>query len=311
MTDADRAIIQHTLNGFNNLSSSKNDVQQIFNGQENFAAKWENNMAEFEIPVKPSELPKPDNSHKLPEIQMPTIEVPGITLDTTIVEGTHLDDGTPVKKEDITDITNKITDASSHIESVKAYNKTDVEGVNKILDNMVLKSTMAQTGKLLTSAGNSISTLQNSSTTAKMPTTKELTEELMKSYEEFEKMTKVTYTLPSMSNETAELLVSSVLLPSQNKPATKPSEQAPLKPSNSNALSNAKGSLNVVVNTQENISQNVAGQKTTGGNVIVPSQNGLNNSQTFTFNGTNATVNAPRASQAVGFATTNRIGGAR
>ena len=63
MTAEDKAIIQHTLNGIAGVENAKQEIQQIFNGQENFAAKWEENVAEFEIPVKPTELPKPDKPY--------------------------------------------------------------------------------------------------------------------------------------------------------------------------------------------------------------------------------------------------------
>ena len=163
MTDSDRAVIQHTLNGFNSVASAKNEVMQIFNGEENFAAKWANNIAEFEIPVKPSELPKPDTSHTLPEIVMPTIEIPEITIDTTIVEGTHLPDNLEVGKQDIDSLVNKVNTATSKIASVTEYNKTTPEGVNDILDDMVISNELIKTEILLSSAMNELGEISSAS----------------------------------------------------------------------------------------------------------------------------------------------------
>lgn len=194
MTAEDKAIIQHTLSGFNGVSSAKNDVQQIFSGQENFAAKWQNNVAEFEIPVKPSELPKPDTSHTLADVELPTVEIPSITIDTTIKEGTKLDNGTVVKPQDITSIVNKIEGASSQIASVNKHNETSQEGVNKALDDIVVKATMRETGKLLTSASDSILNMNLSLETKELPSTKTLTKEVQKAYDEFARLTRVTET---------------------------------------------------------------------------------------------------------------------
>lgn len=195
MTAEDKAIIQHTVNGFNGVSSSKNDVQQIFNGQENFAAKWQNNVAEFEIPVKPDELPKPDTSHTLADITMPTVEVPGITIDTTITEGTHLDNGEPVTQKDITSVVGKIENASSQIASVQKHNQTTPEGVNDVLDDLVVNATIRETGKSLTTANTTVSKLASSEATKGLPTTETLSREIANAYAEFASLTR-----PSTSN---------------------------------------------------------------------------------------------------------------
>lgn len=192
MTAEDKAIIQHTLNGFNGVSSAKNEVLQIFAGQENFAAKWQNNVAEFEIPVKPSELPKPDTSHTLTEIEFPTVEIPSITIDTTIKEGTKLDNGTVVKPQDITNLVSQIEDASSQIASVNKYNETTPEGVNAVLDDIIVKAAMRETGKLLTTTGSSILDMNLSLETKELPSTKTLTTEVKNAYSSFASMTKVT-----------------------------------------------------------------------------------------------------------------------
>ena len=149
MTDEDKAIIQHTLQGFNGVSAAKNEVLQIFNGQENFAAKWENNIAEFEIPLQPEKLPEPDRSHTLAEIVMPTIETPSITLDTTIVEGTHLSDGTVVSKEKVENIASQITSATAEIKSVTEYTKTSPNEINSVIDDIAVQSKINDVTKTL------------------------------------------------------------------------------------------------------------------------------------------------------------------
>ena len=190
MTAEDKAIIQHTLNGFNGVAAAKNDVQKIFAGQENFGAKWANNVAEFEIPVKPSELPKPDQSHTLADIEMPTIEIPSITLDTTIIEGQHLDDGTVVKSTDVTNIADKITSATKQIQSVNAYNETTPEGVNSIMGELIANASKREAGKLLAEASMDLAKLQSSSSTSSLDVTKKLTSELQSAYSYFEQQTK-------------------------------------------------------------------------------------------------------------------------
>lgn len=257
MSAEDKAIIQHTLNGFNGVSSAKNDVQQIFNGQENFAAKWANNVAEFEIPVKPDELPKPDTSHSLAAVEIPTIEVPSITLDTTIVEGTRLDDGTEVKPQDVSNIANKITSASSQIASVNQYNKTTPEGVNSVLDDLVVNATKRETGKLLTDASMQVEKLQGSTGTSTLEVTKKLTGELKTAFAEFEKQTKpavqtsqgyADVTIYAKSSD----LVSQVFTKEQltvNKDA---------KPS----VTDAMAMLNQAIAAQEKVQKNVSGIST-------------------------------------------------
>ena len=189
MTDQDKAIIQHTLNGFNNVSQSKTEVMQIFNGQEDFGAKWNNAVAEFEIPIKPTELPKPDTSHTLDSITMPTVEIPAITLDTTIVEGVHIANGVEVKQQDIDSIVTKIETATKEIAEVEAYNKTTPDGVNAILDDIVLNKKKLEAEKLLDSAKDDIISLLESPETSELPVTEELTELLQGSYKSFYEMT--------------------------------------------------------------------------------------------------------------------------
>ena len=196
MTDEDKAVIQHTLNGFNGVNSAKNEVLQIFSGEENFAAKWENNIAEFEIPVQPSELPKPDTSHTLSEIVMPTIDIPSISLDTTIVEGTHLKDLPQASKEEIKSVITDIDSANSQIAGVKEYNKTTPEGVNKILDDIVVQSEKNNIYAKLESTEAKMEKMKESPTMSSLPSTTQLTKELEKSYADFAALTKVTASNP-------------------------------------------------------------------------------------------------------------------
>ena len=192
MTDEDKAVIQHTLNGFNGVNSAKNEVLQIFSGEENFAAKWENNIAEFEIPVQPSELPKPDTSHTLSEIVMPTIDIPSISLDTTIVEGTHLKDLPQASKEEMKSVITDIDSANSQIASVKEYNKTTPDGVNAVLDDIVVQAEKNNIYAKLESTEAKMEKMKESPTMASLPSTTQLTKELEKSYSEFASLTKIT-----------------------------------------------------------------------------------------------------------------------
>lgn len=192
MTDEDKAIIQHTLQGFNSVSAAKNEVMQIFNGQENFAAKWENNIAEFEIPLQPEKLPEPDKSHTLAEIVMPTIEIPSITLDTTIIEGTHLSDGTPVSKEQVENIANKITSATSEIKSVTEYTKTSPDDINSVIDDIAVQSKINDVTKSLFDVDAYLDKLTASEETKELSTTKDLANALHNSYSEYEALTKPT-----------------------------------------------------------------------------------------------------------------------
>lgn len=192
MTDEDKAIIQHTLQGFNGVSASKNEVMQIFNGQENFAAKWENNIAEFEIPLQPEKLPEPDKSHTLAEIVMPTIEIPSISLDTTIVEGTHLSDGTPVSKEKVESIASQITGATADIRSVTEYTKTSPDEINSVIDDIAVQSKINDVTKSLFDVDAYLDKLTESQETKNLSTTKDLANSLNDSYAEYEKMTKPT-----------------------------------------------------------------------------------------------------------------------
>lgn len=192
MTDEDKAIIQHTLQGFNGVAASKNEVMQIFNGQENFAAKWENNIAEFEIPLQPEKMPEPDRSHTLSEIVMPTIEIPSISLDTTIVEGTHLSDGTPVSKEKVESIASQITDATADIKSVTEYTKTSPNEVNSVIDDIAVQSKINDVTKSLFDVNAYVKELTKSQETQNLSTTKDLANSLNNSYKEYETLTKPT-----------------------------------------------------------------------------------------------------------------------
>lgn len=203
MTDEDRAIIQHTLNGINSVENAKQEVQQLFNGQENFAAKWESNMAEFEIPVKPTELPKPDTSHKLVDVVMPTVEVPTITLDTTIVEGTHLSNGTEVKPQDISDIANKIQDANKDIAQVQEYNKTSPESVNSLMNSISINAQLKNTDKKIVEAGTKIKELQDSAETKDLSVTKTLTSEFNEMFKNFQ-----NETMPKPDNSNSGVIAS-------------------------------------------------------------------------------------------------------
>lgn len=257
MSAEDKAIIQHTLNGFNGVSSAKNDVQQIFNGQENFAAKWANNVAEFEIPVKPDELPKPDTSHSLAAVQMPTIEVPSITLDTTIVEGTRLDDGTEVKPQDVSNIANKITSASSQIASVNQYNKTTPEGVNSVLDDLVINATKRETGKLLTDASMQVGKLQGSTGTSTLEVTQKLTGELKTAFAEFEKQTKPAVQTSQGYGDVTIYAKSSDLV---SQVFTK--EQLTVNKNAKPSVTDAMTMLNEAIAAQEKVQKNVSGIST-------------------------------------------------
>lgn len=257
MSAEDKAIIQHTLNGFNGVSSAKNDVQQIFNGQENFAAKWANNVAEFEIPVKPDELPKPDTSHSLTAVQMPTIEVPSITLDTTIVEGTRLDDGTEVKPQDVSNIASKITSASSQIASVNQYNKTTPEGVNSALDDLIVNATKRETGKLLTDASMQVGKLQGSASTSTLEVTQKLTGELKTAFTEFEKQTKPNVET-SQGYADVTIYAKSSDLVSQVFTSDQLTVNKDAKPS----VTDAMNMLNEAIAAQEKVQKNVGGAST-------------------------------------------------
>lgn len=129
MTAEDKAVIQHTLNGFKEVSQSKTEVLQIFNGQENFSAKWQDNIAEFEIPVKPSELPQPDTSHTLTQLEVPKIEIPEISIDTTIFEKEHIDADTITTKENVITLQNNTNEITSVIEGLKQPSSSN--GVDK------------------------------------------------------------------------------------------------------------------------------------------------------------------------------------
>ena len=192
MTDEDKAIIQHTLQGFNGVSAAKNEVLQIFNGQENFAAKWENNIAEFEIPLQPEKLPEPDRSHTLAEIVMPTIETPSITLDTTIVEGTHLSDGTVVSKDKVENIASQITSATAEIKSVTEYTKTSPNEINSVIDDIAVQSKINDVTKTLFDVDAYVGEMKKSQETQNLSTTKDLASNLNESFKEYEKLTKPT-----------------------------------------------------------------------------------------------------------------------
>lgn len=179
MTDEDRALIQYTIDGFNGVSAAKQEVQQIFNKEANFAAKWNNEIAEFEIPVKPSELPKPDSSHTLMQVTFPTVEIPAISLDTTIVEGTHLSDMTPVKPENYNTIASNIQSATSSVMAVQKYtestiNTEDLSQTQSVVDDIKINATITQSGLQLTTAAFDALKLATSPETAKLPCTQQI-----------------------------------------------------------------------------------------------------------------------------------------
>lgn len=190
MTDQDRALIQYTIDGFNGVSAAKQEVQQLFNKEANFAAKWNNEIAEFEIPVKPTELPKPDSSHTLMEVTFPTVEIPPISLDTTIVEGTHLSDMTPVKPKDFDKIAANINSATSSVAAVQAYTQqnvdmNDLSNTKNAVDDIKINSTIAASGMQLTAASFDALQLATSPETAKLPCTKQIMAGLDSAYKEY------------------------------------------------------------------------------------------------------------------------------